>query len=109
MLNRFVEKGSGRFRIPFGCQAEVDHLTVFINVPPQVTLLAANANVGFAYVPLDTCPAQMALCSFGDLMAKFGLPTIHGGPINTDPALCEQILHIMVGQKKPQIAPHHEG
>jgi hypothetical protein len=42
-LDSFVQKG---FRIPTRGQAEIDHLAVCIDRPPQIALLAANPDVG---------------------------------------------------------------
>lgn len=78
---------------------KVDHLAVGINGPQQVTPLAANADVGLVHMPIDTSPAQMLLRAFSQFRSKFLDPSIHGGPIDADPALSKKIHDILIGQR----------
>lgn len=105
-LNCRVEKGLGSFRIPPCGEAEIDHLTVCMDRPPQVTPLASNADVSLISMPVDAGPAQMLLGSFGQFWAELLNPAIHGRPINTDHPLGQQIHNVLIGQRVTQIPPH---
>lgn len=105
-LNRLVQKGFGGFRVPPRGEAEINHLTVRINGPPKISPFAADTDVGFIHVPVDAGPAQVLLRSLRDLWPKLLNPAIHGGAINVDPALREQIHDILIGQRVAQIPPH---
>jgi len=77
-LNSFVEKGLGRLGISPRSQAEVYHLTVCIDSPPQIASFAADTDVGLIDMPVDAGPAQMFLGSLGQFGAELLDPSIHG-------------------------------
>lgn len=56
-LDRLVEKGLGRLRVPPRGEAEIDHLAVCIDGAPEVAPLAADADIGFINMPIDARPA----------------------------------------------------
>lgn len=105
-LNRLVQKGLCRLRIPSCGKTEVDHLPVRIDGTPQVAPLAADADIGFIDMPVDAGSAQVFLGPFCDLRTKLLNPAIHGRPVNGDPALCEQVNDILIGQRVAQIPPY---
>lgn len=105
-FNGFVEKGLGSFRVPSCGEAKVDHLTIRIDGAPLVSQFAADPSVGFIHMPNKAGAVQMFLCSLGEFGYKLLNPPIHGRPIDSDPALCEQIDQVLVGQRVAQVPPH---
>lgn len=95
-LNRLVEKGSGSFCIPSSCQAEINHLAIRINSPPQLPTLTPDADVAFVHVPVDAGAAQMLLSALGQFGTEFLHPSKHGRPVNID-ACCA----LKVGRRYP--------
>ena len=98
-LNRLVEKGISSLGIPPGSQTKVDHLTVRIYRPPEVTPLAANSDVGFVHVPIDAGAAQMPLGALRQFRAELLDSAIDRRSINRHAALGEQINDILVRQR----------
>lgn len=105
-LNRLVQKGFSGLRVPSCSEAKIDHLTVRVDSPPQVSPPAAHPDIGLINMPIDTGPAQKFFRSFGQFRSEFLNPAIHRRPINSDPALCEQIHNVLVGQWIAQISLH---
>lgn len=86
-LNHFVKKGPSRLGISPRSQAEVDHLTVCIDSPPQIAPFAADAGVGLIDMPVDTSPAQTFLGSLGQFRAKLLDSSINGRSVDYYAAL----------------------
>lgn len=105
-LNRLVQKGFCGFRVPSCGEAEIDHLIVCVDSPPQVAPLAAHPDIGLINMPNDAGPAQILPRSFGQFRSEFLNPSIYRRPINGDLAFCEQIHHVLVGQRVAQIPTH---
>ncbi|UOA16901.1 hypothetical protein DSM109990_03788 (plasmid) [Sulfitobacter dubius] len=105
-LDRVVQKSFSGLRVPSCGEAKIDHLIVRVDSPPQVAPLAAHPHIGLINVPIDAGPTQKLLRSFGQFRSEFLNPAIYRRSINSDPALCEQIHHVLVGQWVAQLPPH---
>lgn len=94
------------FRVPSCREAEINHLTVCVDSPPQIAPLAANSDIGLANILIDVDPAQIFFRSFGQFRSEFLNPAIYSRPISGDLAFLKQIHHILVVQRVARIPPH---
>lgn len=97
-FNRLVEKSLGCPRVASCGKAEVDHLAIRIDSSPQIAPFAADSDIGFVDVPIDTGSAQMPLRALGQFRPKLDDPAVDRRPINSDLTLCEQIDDVLIGQ-----------
>ena len=95
-----AQEGSGCLCIPPRGQAEIDHLPVGIDRPPQIPPFATNADVGFVHMPIDACARQVFLGPPGQFGAKLLHPAVDGRTANSDVALFQQTAQRMISRGK---------
>ena len=75
-LDRLVQEGRGRPRIPPRGQAEIDHLTIGIDGAPEVAPLAADANAGLIHCPAGHCEAMSREGTCRSTLARRGCVSV---------------------------------
>ncbi len=104
-LDRLVEEGLGRPRIPPRGEEVVNHLAVCVDGAPEVTAPPADTDVCFDHTPVDAGPVQMLLGGPDQFWAELQDPAIHRRAINRAVALCHKICDILIRQRVSQISP----
>ncbi len=105
-VDGLLREGFGGFRVPPGGQPHIDELASMIHGAPEVTSLAANAQIGLVDMPVQPAPAAVGSGAPGDLGAELLDRAEDRGPVHHDPALGQEIGDILGREWKPAVPAH---
>jgi hypothetical protein len=103
-----LEEPAGGLRVPACRDEHVDDLAELVDRAVHVAPLPSDLHIGLIDLPAVTDGVAAGSGGLGQQWGKAHHPAIHHDVVDLDPAFCEQLLEVAVGQAETQISAHRE-